>query len=45
MSYQGLKMSDYLAYTGMTVAQLREMYRGDALKTVKQDVYKRQGYY
>ena len=38
MSYQGLKMSDYLAYTGMTVAQLREMYRGDALKTVKQQL-------
>jgi len=38
MSYQGLKMSDYLAYTGMTVAQLREMYREDAQKTVKQQL-------
>lgn len=38
MSYQGLKMSDYLAYTGMTVAQLREMYREDARKTVKQQL-------
>ena len=38
MSYQGLKMSDYLAYTGMTVAQLRDMYRNDAQKTVKQQL-------
>lgn len=38
MSYQGLKMSDYLAYTGMTVAQLRDMYRDDAQKIVKQQL-------
>ena len=35
MSYQGLKLEDYLKYTGMTVQQMRDMYREGASKTVK----------
>ena len=35
MSYQGLKLEDYLKYTGMTMQQLRDMYAEGAKKTVK----------
>ncbi len=35
MSYQGLKLEDYLKYTGMTMDQMRDMYRDGAKKTVK----------
>ena len=35
MSYQGLKLEDYIKYTGMTMQQMRDMYRDGALKTVK----------
>ena len=35
MSYQGLKLDDYLKYTGMTMQQLRDMYKDGAKKTVK----------
>ncbi len=35
MSYQGLKLEDYNKYTGMTMQQMRDMYRDGALKTVK----------
>ncbi len=35
MSYQGLKLEDYLKYTGMTLQQMRDMYREGAKKTVK----------
>ena len=35
LSYQGLKFEDYLKYTGMTIAQMRDMYRENAKKTVK----------
>ena len=35
MSYQGLKLEDYIKYTGMTMQQMRDMYREGALKTVK----------
>lgn len=35
MSYQGLRMQDYLQYTGTTVEQLRDMYREEAKNTVK----------
>lgn len=35
MSYQGLKLEDYLKYTGMTLQQMRDMYRDGAKKTVK----------
>ncbi len=35
MAYQGLKMEDYLKYTGQTEAQLRDMYRGEAENRVK----------
>ncbi|MBR2861718.1 MAG: trigger factor [Clostridia bacterium] len=35
MSYQGLKLDDYLKYTGMTMSQMRDMYREGAKKTVK----------
>jgi len=35
MSYQGLKMEDYMKYTGMTLDKMRDMYRDGAKKTVK----------
>lgn len=35
MAYQGLKMEDYLKYTGQTVEQLRTMYRPEAENRVK----------
>jgi trigger factor len=35
MSYQGLKLDDYTKYTGMTIDQMRDMYRDGAKKTVK----------
>ncbi|MBQ8537655.1 MAG: trigger factor [Clostridia bacterium] len=35
MAYQGLKMEDYLKYTGQTVEQMREMYKGEAANRVK----------
>ena len=35
MSYQGLKLEDYLKYTGMTMDQMRDMYRDGAKKNVK----------
>lgn len=35
MAYQGLKMEDYLKYTGQTEAQLRDMYRSEAENRVK----------
>lgn len=35
MSYQGLKLEDYIKYTGMTMQQMRDMYRDGAKKTVK----------
>ena len=35
MSYQGIRMEDYLKYTGMTMDQVRGMYRGEALQRVK----------
>lgn len=38
MSYQGIKLADYLSYTGMTIEQMRDMYRGDAEKTVRQQL-------
>lgn len=35
MAYQGLKMEDYLKYTGQTIEQLAEMYKGEAEHRVK----------
>ena len=35
MAYQGLKMEDYLKYTGQSAAQLRDMYRGEAESRAK----------
>ncbi len=35
MAYQGLKMEDYLKYTGQTAQQLRDMYRSEAEKRAK----------
>lgn len=35
MSYQGLKLEDYIKYTGMTMEQMRDMYRDGAKKTVQ----------
>jgi trigger factor len=34
MSYQGLKMEDYLKYTGQTMEQARDMYRDQAKERV-----------
>lgn len=38
MAYQGIKMEDYLKYTGQTMEQLREMYKGEAAKRVKTEL-------
>ena len=38
MAYQGLKMEDYLKYTGQTAQQLRDMYRSDAESRVKMEL-------
>lgn len=38
MSYQGLKMEDYLKYTGQTMDSLVEMYKGEAEKRVKTEL-------
>ncbi len=38
MSYQGLKMEDYLKYTGQTVEGLKAMYRPEAEKRVKTEL-------
>ena len=35
MMYQGLRMEDYLKYTGQTREQLAEQYRGEAEQRVK----------
>lgn len=35
MAYQGLKMEDYLKWTGQTVEQLAEQYRGEAERRLK----------
>ncbi len=35
MAYQGLKMEDYLKYTGQTEEQLRDMYRSEAENRAK----------
>ena len=38
MSYQGLKMEDYLKYTGQTMEGLKAMYRPEAEKRVKTEL-------
>lgn len=38
MSYQGLKMEDYLKYTGQTMDGLVDMYKGEAEKRVKTEL-------
>ena len=38
MSYQGIKMDDYLKYTGQTVEGLKAMYRPEAEKRVKNEL-------
>ena len=38
MSYQGLKMEDYLKYTGQTVEGLKAMYKPEAEKRVKTEL-------
>ncbi len=38
MAYQGLKMEDYLKYTGQTETQLREMYQNEAQMRVKNEL-------
>ena len=38
MSYQGLKMEDYLKYTGQTVEGLKTMYKPEAEKRVKTEL-------
>ena len=38
MSYQGLRMEDYLKYTGQTVDGLKQMYRPEAEKRVKTEL-------
>ena len=35
MAYQGLKMEDYLKYTGQTIQQLADLYKGEAEHRVK----------
>jgi len=35
MAYQGLKMEDYLKYTGQTIDQMRQMYKSEAAQRVK----------
>ena len=35
MAYQGLRMEDYLKYTGQTMEQVRGMYHGEAEQRVK----------
>ena len=35
MAYQGLKMADYLKYTGQTVESLAEQYKGEAERRLK----------
>lgn len=35
MAYQGLKLEDYLKYTGQTIEQLADMYKGEAEHRVK----------
>lgn len=35
MAYQGLRFEDYLKYTGQTVDQVREQYKGEATNRVK----------
>ena len=38
MSYQGLKMEDYLKYTGQTVEDLKAMYKPEAEKRVRTEL-------
>jgi trigger factor len=38
MAYQGLKMEDYLKYTGQSMEQMREMYKGEAENRVKSEL-------
>lgn len=38
MAYQGLKMEDYLKYTGQTEQQLRDMYQNEAQTRVKTEL-------
>lgn len=38
MAYQGLRLEDYLKYTGQTVEQLADMYKGEAEQRVKMDL-------
>ena len=38
MAYQGLRMEDYLKYTGQTVEQLADMYKGEAEQRVKMEL-------
>ena len=35
MAYQGLRFEDYLKYTGQTIDQVREQYKGEATNRVK----------
>ena len=38
MSYQGLRMEDYLKYTGQTIEDLKRMYKSEAEKRVRIDL-------
>lgn len=38
MAYQGLRLEDYLKYTGQTVEQLAGMYKGEAEQRVKMEL-------
>ncbi len=38
MAYQGLKMEDYLKYTGQTIEQMRDMYKAEAEGRVKTEL-------
>ncbi len=38
MAYQGLRLEDYLKYTGQTVEQLADMYKGEAEQRVKMEL-------
>jgi len=38
MAYQGLKMEDYLKYTGQSIEQMRDMYKGEAENRVKSEL-------
>ena len=38
MAYQGLRMEDFLRYTGQTIDQLRDSYRGEAERRVRTEL-------